>query len=438
MEVIKVSGSQLLLNPRRHFNPTSSIPGVNTPAMLDSSDYGYPDHAVAIVGMACKFPGAATLDEFWQVLSSGTSMIQRVPVERFPTEKLRRTSTSKDPFWGNFLSDADAFDHRFFKKSSREATSMDPQQRLLLEVAYEAMQSSAYFGEAPSASKDDIGCFLGVGATDYGDNVASHSPNAFSAIGTLRAFLSGKISHYFGWTGPSITYDTACSSSAVAFHAACRAIAGGECLKAVAGDVNVITSPNLHQNLAAASFLSPTGATKSFDAKADGYCRGEGVGLVVLKRLSAAIAKGDTILGVSAGSAVNQNSNVTSITVPHSPSQVDLYKKVLRLARIDPLNVSYVEAHGTGTPIGGPIEYESIREAFGGPQRSRGMYLGSVKANIGHTEAASGVAALIKTILMLQHGTIPIQANFTMLNPGIVPSDQMQIPLRTQRWDSDF
>ena len=234
--------------------------------------------------------------------------------------------------------------------------------------------------------------------------MGSHPSNAFSAVGTLRAFLSGKLSHYFDWHDPSITYNIACSSSTVALHSAYRAIASGECSRALAEGANVITSFNLHQNLAAASFLSPTGATKALDAGADGYCRGEGVGLIDLKRLSDAIAEGDNVLGVIAGSAVNQNSNESSITMPHSPSQVKLYKKAAALAEIKTRDVSFVEAHETKTPVGDPIEYESIKDAFGGPQRDSTLYLGSVKANMGHCEAASGIAALIKFILMLQHG----------------------------------
>ena len=411
----------------------------STPIVSAVQKSPYPDHAIAVVGMACKFPGADSIDEFWQLIHSGTSMHQEMPAERFSTQGLRRTPDGKLRFWGNFVRDIDAFDHRFFKKSSREAASMDPQQRLLLQVAYEAMESSGYFGELPGAPSD-TGCFLGICGSDYNDNVASHPPNAFSSLGTLRAFLSGKISHFFGWTGPSVTYDTACSSSAVAIHAACKAIELGECSKAVAGGASLYTSPNFYQNLAAASFLSPTGATKPFDAKGDGYCRGEGVGLVVLKKLSAAVADGDTVLGVIAGSAVNQNSNATSITVPDSLSQIQLYKKVSSLAGIDPMDISFVEAHGTGTPVGDPIEFESIRKVFGSPQRSDLLHVASVKGNIGHLEGASGVAALIKTLLMMQHKTIPIQANFTTLNPKIQPleSDRMAIPLSTQNWDIKF
>ena len=400
----------------------------------------YPEHAVAVVGMACKFPGADSLEEFWNLLVQGTSMVQEISEERFSTRGLRRSPDGKLKFWGNFVRDVDAFDHRFFKKSSREAASMDPQQRLLLQVAYEAMESSGYFGNFTSEIADDIGVYLGSCANDYNDNVASHPANAFSSLGTLRAFLSGKISHYFGWTGPSVTYDTACSSSAVAIHAACKAIEAGECSQALAGGVSVFTNPNFYQNLAAASFLSPTGPTKPFDAGADGYCRGEGVGLVVLKKLTQALADKDNVLGVITGSAVNQNKNTTAITVPHSPSQISLYRKISDLAGIDPAVVSFVEAHGTGTPVGDPIEIASIREVFGGASRKSPLHVASVKGNIGHLEGASGVAAIIKTLLMMQYNTIPVQASFASLNPKIpaLEPDRIEIPTTTQEWKSDL
>ena len=416
--------------------------GLGTPAISAPQDDRYPDHAIAVVGMACKFPGADSVGEFWELLTAGTSMVEEMPDARFLARDLRRSPDGKLKFWGNFVRDIDAFDHRFFKKSSREAATMDPQQRLLLEVAYQAMESSGYFDQSMIAARplDDIGCYLGACANDYNDNVASHPPNAFSSLGTLRAFLSGKISHYFGWTGPSVTYDTACSSSAVAIHSACKAIVTGECSQALAGGVSLYTNPNFYQNLAAASFLSPTGPCKPFDAKADGYCRGEGAGLVVLKKLTAAVACNDHILGVVAGSAVNQNSNATPITVPHSPSQVSLYKKISSLAGIEPQNVSFVEAHGTGTPVGDPIEFASVREVFAGPRRTKPLHVASVKGNIGHLEGASGVAALIKTLLMMQHNTIPVQANFANLNAKIPPLevDRMSVPVSTRPWDTDF
>lgn len=431
LRLIKLSGSNII--------ESTLTPEATTPLMMDS-ERRYPDHAIAIVGMACKFPGADSTDEFWDIISSATSTEQEVPSERFSTKNLRRSPAEKTKFWGNFIRDVDAFDHKFFKKSGREAVSADPQQRLLLQCAYEAMESSGYFGELSGTPEDDIGCYLGACSSDYNDNVASHPPTAFSSLGTLRAFLSGKISHYFGWSGPSMTFDTACSSSLVAINQACKAIQYGECSRAVAGGVSIFTNPNFYQNLTAGGFLSPTGPCKTFDAKADGYCRGEGVGLVVLRKLSEAIKGKDNILGVITGSAVNQNSNVCAITVPHSPSQVKLYNKVTSLSEIDPLDVSFVEAHGTGTPVGDPIEFESIRQVFGDARRKQKLYVGSVKGNIGHTEAASGVAAVIKAVLMLQQETIPAQANFTTLNSkiGSLEPDCMDIPTTNLPWKSEF
>jgi hypothetical protein len=234
----------------------------------------YNDNAIAIVGMACRFPGAEGLDEFWELLESGRSMHEHMPADRFSTTGLRRSSDGA-PFWGNFLKDIDAFDNQFFKKSSREAASMDPQQRLLLQCAYVAMENAGYFDPSISARIRDTGVYLGACSSDYNDNVASHKPTAYSSLGTLRAFLTGRISHYFDWTGPSVAYDTACSSSAVAIDAACKAILAGDCRQALAGGVSLYTSPNFYQNLDAASFLSQSGPCKPFDAGADGYCRGE-------------------------------------------------------------------------------------------------------------------------------------------------------------------
>ncbi|KIW97599.1 uncharacterized protein Z519_01183 [Cladophialophora bantiana CBS 173.52] len=408
----------------------------NTDAICRPLDV-YPDHAVAVSGMSCRFPGANSLDQFWELLSNGVSKLREMPSTRFSAAHLRCSSQEqKQCFWGNFVDDIDAFDNRFFKKSSREAASMDPQQRLLMEVAYETVASGGYFSMRPGVDSDRTGCYIGVCANDYNDVVASHPAIAFSSPGTLRALLSGKISHYFGWTGPSLTVDTACSSSAVAIDLACKAIVSGECSQALAGGVSLYTSQYFYRNLAAASFLSYTGASKPFDAAADGYFRGEGVGLVMLKQLSAAIRDGDMIRGVIAASAVNQNANATYITVPHSPSLVELYKRVCLKSEISAEDVSYVEAHGTGTPVGDPIEMESICHVFAGLHRPDLHFVSSLKGNIGHLEGASGVASLIKVCLMMRHGQIPIQANFRKLNPKITPLevDHVEIPTKTQKW----
>ena len=389
----------------------------------------YPADAVAILGMGCRFPGADSIDDFWELLTEGKSMLSEIPQARFgPSHPARSKEDSR--FWGSFLRDVEGFDHGFFKKSSREAASMDPQQRILLEVAYEALESSGYFA-AGSPRCEDVGCYIGACATDYDFNVASHPPNAYSAIGTLRSFLSGKLSHYFGWSGPSIVMDTACSSSAVAIHTACNALRTHQCSTALAGGITLMTSSYLYENFSAAHFLSPTGGSKPFSADADGYGRGEGGGLVVLKRLSDALRDDDHILGVIAGSAVNQNDNCVPITVPHTTSQGNLYERVTKQAGIAPRKVTFVEAHGTGTPVGDPIEMESIRRIFGAPDRDLPLIVSSAKGNIGHLEGASGVAALIKAILQIEHRIAPRQASFRTLNPKIAPlgPDNLHIPI---------
>ncbi|KAL8784357.1 MAG: hypothetical protein Q9213_004009 [Squamulea squamosa] len=396
------------------------------------SGWNNPIRGVAIVGMGCRFPGADSVEEYWRVLEEGLSMVDRPPQGRFPTEDHRRSS-DKSVFFGNFVRDIDCFDNRFFKKSSREAASMDPQQRQLLEVAYQTLESSGYFG--PGEQDPDVGCFVGVCASDYNDNVAGHPPNAFSTLGTLRAFLTGKISHFFGFTGPSVSLDTACSSSAVAIDAGCKAILNGDCTSALAGGVSLFTSPHFFQNLAAASFLSTTGATKSFDAGADGYCRGEGIAFVMLKEYSQAIADGDNVLATILSTSVKQSSNKVPITVPYSPSQTALYQRVLRMANVAADEVTFLEAHGTGTPIGDPQEYLGIQEVFCSESRREPLYFSSVKGNIGHTEGASGVAGLIKTVLMMQKRLIPRQASFSRLNPKItLDHGQLVIPTSNIPW----
>ncbi|OOQ86839.1 polyketide synthase [Penicillium brasilianum] len=389
---------------------------------------------IAVTGLACRYPQADCVEELWKILEQGLCTVSRMPESRLKPDRLQRKPDG--PFWGNFISRPDAFDHRFFKISAREAESMDPQQRLLLQVAYEAMESAGYCGLRATNLPEDVGCYVGVGTEDYSENVGSRNATAFSATGTLQAFNSGRVSHHFGWTGPSVTVDTACSSAAVAIHLACQALQTSDCSVAVAGGVNVMTDPRWSQNLAAASFLSPTGASKAFDTNANGYCRGEGAGLVVLRPLEAALRDGDPIYAVITGTSVNQGANCSPITVPDSNSQRSLYMKALSLSGLKPEVVSYVEAHGTGTQVGDPIEFESIRKTFAVPSRTERLYVGSIKDNIGHTETSSGVAGLLKTILMLQKGKIPKQANFTQLNPKIIVNqeDQMSIPTSLIRW----
>ena len=397
----------------------------------------YPAHSIAIVGMSGRFPGADSLEELWELLLSGNVMVERAPSDRLRLPGPETGDQSGTQWWGNFLRNPDAFDHRFFKKSSREAIAWDPQQRILLEVVYEALESAGYFGATSSPEPNDYGCYIGAVMNNYYDNVSCHPATAYATLGTSRCFLSGCMSHYFGWTGPSLTIDTACSSSLVAINTACRAIWSGECSRAIAGGTNVFTSPFDYQNLRAAGFLSPNGECKPFDASADGYCRGEGVGVVVLKPLATAIKDNDNIFGVIVGSAANQNQNCSHITVPHSGSQINLYQKVMDSAGVKPESVTYVEAHGTGTGVGDPVECQSIREAFGGPSRETVLHFGSIKGNIGHTEATAGIAGLIKVLLMMQHGKIPAQASHNRLNPKIpsLEPDRMAIPRSVLPWN---
>ncbi|KFY00088.1 hypothetical protein O988_03530 [Pseudogymnoascus sp. VKM F-3808] len=394
--------------------------------------------AIAVVGMSCELPGASDLESFWDILCEGKSQHVEAPTDRFDFETAWRDTDPKRTWYGNFIRNHDTFDHKFFKKSPREMASTDPQHRLMLQAAYQAVEQSGYFNS--STQDKHIGCYIGVGLVDYENNIACHPANAYSATGNLKAFAAGKISHYFGWTGPGLTIDTACSSSAVAVHQACRAILTGECSGALAGGVNIMTSPEWFQNLAGASFLSPTGQCKPFDANADGYCRAEGVGAVFLKKLSAAIADGNQVLGVIAASAVYQNENCTPITVPNASSLSNLFSTVTRRAGLEPKHISVVEAHGTGTPVGDPAEYDSVRKVFGGPIRTNTLSLGSVKGLLGHTESASGIVALIKTVLMTLEGSIPPQASHTTINPSInaLPSDKIEITMKFKEWDVGF
>jgi acyl transferase domain-containing protein/thioester reductase-like protein/acyl carrier protein/SAM-dependent methyltransferase len=402
------------------------------------SQRSFTSNDIAVVGMSCKVAGADNLEEFWDLLCTGKSQHREVPQERFTFETPFRDADPKRKWFGNFISGHDEFDHKFFKRSPRESATMDPQQRHLLQIAYQSVEQSGYF-HAANPDKN-IGCYVGVCACDYENNIACHAPNAFSATGNLQGFIAGKVSHFFGWTGPGLTIDTACSSSAVAVHSACKAILSGECTAALAGGTHVMTNPLWFQNLSGASFLSMTGQCKPFDAKADGYCRGEGIATVFLKKLSAAIDDGDQILGVIAASAVQQNQNCTPIFVPNVPSLSDLFRTVTKQSGLQPADISVVEAHGTGTAVGDPAEYGSIRSVLGGSIRKNALTLSSVKGLIGHTECTSGIVSIIKVLLMIQKGVIPPQASFTAMNSaiGATPADKISIPTHVQAWDADF
>jgi acyl transferase domain-containing protein len=420
------------------------IPRTAHAAASTSTFQSFPSHAIAIVGAACRLPGANSLDDLWEIISQGQTRLEKLRTDRVPLRNSYRAW--QDPKWvterefyGNFIDDVDAFDHAFFGISPREAKYMDPQQRLLLETAFEAMDSSGYLRYHERERGDPVGCFLGASYTEYLENTSAYSPTAFTATGTIRAFLSGRISYHFGWTGPSEVIDTACSASIVAIHRACQAIIAGECPIALAGGVNIITGVHNYFDLGKATFLSKTGQCKPFDDSGDGYCRADGVGLVVLKPLKQAVLDGDNIMGVIPAVATNQGGiGAPGITVPDGIAQRALYRRLLEKSGLQPDDITYVEAHGTGTQAGDPVEMGSIREVFGGPKRSSTLYIGSLKANIGHCETAAGVASLLKVLTMFRNRGIPPLQGFKRLNhkiPALEPH-KIHIPTELLPWDT--
>ncbi|KAK2591233.1 hypothetical protein QQS21_011075 [Conoideocrella luteorostrata] len=407
------------------------------------------DCDIAIVGMSIKVAGADDPIEYESILRDGISQHVQVPRERVPCGYSPRRNSGipeTTKWYGNFVRDADSFDHKFFRRSPRESSAMDPQQRLLLEAAYQAVEQSGYYSsEAHSTTElqvnKHIGVYLGVCATDYDDNAACHPAGAFTVTGLLRGFISGRISHFFGWTGPSMTFDTACSGSAVAIHSAVRAIRSGECSAALAGGVNLLGKETWFQNLAGARFLSPTGQCKPFDEGADGYCRGEGISCVFLKSMPSALVDGNQIFGRIASTAVYQNDNSVPMFVPHAPSLSHLFRDVIQQAELEPHDISLVEAHGTGTPVGDSAEYEAIRMVLGGSIRQKPISLGSVKGLVGHTESASGVVSLIKVILMMQASFIPPQPSHSTLSHRLnasPASDMVEVLTKLQPWREKY
>ncbi|KUI71338.1 Conidial yellow pigment biosynthesis polyketide synthase [Cytospora mali] len=428
-----------------------SRPEVEQPQKHKVDPADIDENAIAVIGMSIKVAGADDLDEFSQMLRTGESQHELITPDKMAFNDSLFREKDQRQWYANFMRDRDAFDHKFFKRSPRESASMDPQQRLLLQSAYQAVEQAGYFTEATRSGRNDddnwrdskrqhVGVYIGTPAVDYEHNVAGHAPNAFTATGNLQSFLAGRVAHWFGWTGPALTLDTACSSSAVAIHSACRDLLSGQCSAALAGGVALCTNPTWFQNLAAASFLSPTGQCKPFDHKADGFCRAEGSVVVFLKKLSDAVTDGNPILGCIASSAVYQNQNSTPMFVPNSPSLSQLFKDVLKEAMIPPGDISLVEAHGTGTPVGDPAEYQSIKEIMGGRElRSKPLPIGSVKGHVGHAEGASGAVSLIKVLMMMRENFIPPQASFSKMNPGIKasPSDMLEVVTSLRPWSDN-
>jgi acyl transferase domain-containing protein/acyl carrier protein len=399
---------------------------------------------IAIVGIGLRFPGGASdLSSFWQLLEQGKDAISEIPPDRWDRDAYFDPNPNRPGKMnvrnGGFVDGVDQFDAEFFGISPREAASMDPQQRLLLEVSWEALEHA---GESPASLADSqTAVFIGVANGDYLRMLYANQEeiDTYAASGNGFSLASGRLSYLLGVHGPSVTIDTACSSSLVALHLACQSLRLGECNIALAGGVNLILAPELHINLAKAHILAPDGRCKSFSAAANGYSRSEGCGIAVLKPLSAALADHNRILAVIRGSAINQDGRSAGITAPNGPAQEAVIRAALKNADLSPEDVTYVEAHGTGTALGDPIEVQALASALG-QRRSpeRPLLVGSVKTNIGHLEAAAGIAGLAKAILILQHQAIPPHLHLREKNPAVDwESLPVNIPTELTPWPVD-
>ncbi|GAA1988376.1 SDR family NAD(P)-dependent oxidoreductase [Amycolatopsis minnesotensis] len=393
--------------------------GTEVPDTATGVEAPDPGEPVAIVGMACRFPGASTVDEYWSMLAEGRSAVGEVPAGRW--EQFSAEAEGYDvPRHGGFLDDVAGFDAEFFGIAPREAELMDPQQRLLLEVTWEALSAAGIPPE--SLRGTDCGVFVGLSSTEYAQLTMTDlgQVDAWSSTGAAASIVANRVSYALGAHGPSVTVDTACSSSLVAVHQAIGALASGEAATAVVGGVNLLLSPVITANFRMVNALAEDGRCKPFDAGADGITRGEGCGVVVLKRLGDARRSGDRILAVIRGSGVNSDGRSNGITAPNPVAQQRLLARVYAKAGVHPRTVDYVEAHGTGTLLGDPIEAGALAAVLGaGRAEDRPLLLGSVKSNLGHLEGAAGIAGLIKVVSALWRSQIPKSLNFTTPNPHI-------------------
>lgn len=389
---------------------------------------------IAVVGIGCRFPGAEDQDELWRNLMEGVDAVTEVPSSRWdvfeyfdPDPNAPGKSYTK---WGGFIDNVDMFDAAFFGITPREATALDPQQRLLLEMAWLALEDANI---APTSVADTrMGVYVGICCNDYMEIIrrsVGAGAEAYALSGTAHSMAGGRVSYFLGAQGPNVSIDTACSSSLVAIHLAVKALREGECDSALAGGINVSLEPTPTVMTSRARMMSPTGRCHAFDAAADGYVRSEGVGLIVLKRLSDAQRDGDRILSLIRGVAINQDGRSSGLTAPHGPSQEAVIRAALENGGVTADDIAFVEAHGTGTALGDPIEVNALGKVFASRQRSRPVLLGSVKASIGHAETAAGVAGLIKATMALRHRQLPAQLHLHTPNPMIAWDELALAPL---------
>jgi acyl transferase domain-containing protein/NADPH:quinone reductase-like Zn-dependent oxidoreductase/acyl carrier protein len=396
---------------------------------------------IAVIGMGCRFPGGGDSPEgFWRVLTDGIDAIREVPADRWDAESYYDADISTpgrgNNKWGGFLDEIGGFDAGFFRILPREAERMDPQHRLFLEVAVEALDHAGLARERLRGSR--AGVFVASYHNDYTQMQYTdlESVDARTLTGTLHSVLANRLSYLLDLRGPSLSLDTACSSGLVSVHLACQSLRAGETDVALAGGVSLMISPDVMISLAKGGFMAPDGRCKTFDARADGFTRGEGCGVVVLKRLADAIADGDHVLSVIRGSAVNQDGHSTLLAAPNGLAQQALVREALANAQVEPSRIGFVETHGTGTALGDPIEVEALAAVIGAPRADGSRcLLGSAKANVGHLEAAAGVLGVIKATLVLQHGVVPRQVHFTRLNPHIsLAGTCLDVPAEARPW----
>ncbi len=392
---------------------------------------------IAIIGMSSRFPGAKNNKEFWDLLKNGVDAIREIPRDRFDIDDFYDSKPNNPgkiiSRFGGYLDDIDHFDASFFGISRREAEKMDPQQRLVLEVAWEAMEDAAL--NPKEISKSKTSSFIGICSNDYTmvqkDNQGYDNIDAYYGSGNAASITANRLSYILDLQGPSMIIDTACSSSLVTVHMACQSLRNKESDMAFAGGVSVLLSPMSSISFSQANMLAPGGRCRTFDASAEGYVRGEGCGIIILKRFSDAQRDGDNILAVIKGSAVNQDGKTNGLTAPNSLAQQRVIADALKAANVKPEDIGYIEAHGTGTILGDPIEVQALGEIMKDRDLNDKCYLGSVKTNIGHLEGAAGIAGLIKTILILQNGEIPAHLNFKEINPHI-PINELPFSISTE------
>lgn len=397
---------------------------------------------IAVIGMGCRFPGSVSSpDDYWRNLVQETHSVREIDplrwdAERYFSEKIE-TPGRATTRWAGLIDDVEMFDAHFFGIAAREAESMDPQQRLLLEVCWEALERA---GQAPDRLRGSrTGVFVGISGSDYYDRLlklGESAIDAYFASGNAHSVAAGRISYFLGAKGPSFSVDTACSSSLVAIHLAVQSLRRQECRMALAGGVNLILTPNATIALSKADMMAADGRCKAFDASADGFVRGEGCGILVLKRMPDALADGDPIIAAIAGTAINQDGRSNGLTAPNGPSQEDVIKLALADARMAAGDIDYIEAHGTGTSLGDPIEMRALGAVYGRERTKQDpLIVGAVKTNVGHLESAAGVAGLMKLILAIQKGEIPPTLHFKDPNPHIAwDSLPVSIADQLQKW----